>query len=82
MSDINLFCPQEGRMLHKGSGKHLHFTCYCSAWILWESTDIKFILSPEWSRRIALGIAEGICEIFGGTVKEENKEAIKASFFS
>ena len=35
--------------------------------------DIKYILNPEWSRKIALGIAEGICEVFGGTVKEERK---------
>ena len=36
------------------------------------STDIKYILDPEWSDKIALGIAEGICEIYGGTVKIEN----------
>ncbi len=41
------------------------------------STDIKYILNPEWSRKIALGIAEGICEVFGGTVKEEKKEIVK-----
>ena len=34
------------------------------------STDIPFIIKPEWSKKIALGIAEGICEVFGGTVKE------------
>lgn len=33
------------------------------------STDIKYILNPEWSKKIALGIAEGICEVFGGKVK-------------
>lgn len=32
------------------------------------STDIKKILDPEWSKRIALGIAEGICDVFGGVV--------------
>ena len=31
--------------------------------------DIKYILDPAWSKKIALGIAEGICEVFGGTVK-------------
>lgn len=41
------------------------------------ATDIKYILNPEWSRKIALGIAEGICEVFGGTVKEEKKETVK-----
>lgn len=34
------------------------------------STDIKYILDPNWSKKIALGIAEGICEVFGGTVRE------------
>lgn len=34
------------------------------------STDIPYIIKPEWSKKIALGIAEGICEVFGGTVKE------------
>ena len=32
------------------------------------STDINYILNPEWSKKIALGIAEGICEVFGGKV--------------
>jgi len=41
------------------------------------ATDIKYILKPEWSRKIALGIAEGICEVYGGTVKEKQKETIK-----
>jgi len=34
------------------------------------ATDIKYILDPKWSEKIALGIAEGICEVWGGTVKE------------
>lgn len=34
------------------------------------ATDIKFILDPAWSKKIALGIAEGICTVYGGTVKE------------
>ena len=41
------------------------------------STDIKYILNPEWSKKIALGIAEGICEVFGGTVQEEKIETVK-----
>ncbi len=41
------------------------------------ATDIKHILNPEWSKKIALGIAEGICEVFGGKVKEKSKEILK-----
>lgn len=37
------------------------------------ATDIKYILDPNWSRKIALGIAQGICEVFGGTVEEPNE---------
>lgn len=33
------------------------------------STDIKYILDKDWSKKMALGIAEGVCEVFGGTVK-------------
>lgn len=29
------------------------------------SSDIEYILNPEWSKKIALGIAEGICEVLG-----------------
>lgn len=32
------------------------------------ATDIKYILNPEWSKLAGLGIAEGICAIFGGKV--------------
>lgn len=32
--------------------------------------DIPYIIDPEWSKKMALGIAEGICEVYGGTVKE------------
>ena len=38
------------------------------------ATDIKYILDPGWSRKIALGIADGICEVFGGSVKEDTEE--------
>lgn len=41
------------------------------------ATDIKYILNPEWSRKIALGIAEGICEIFGGEIQTENAEPVE-----
>lgn len=33
--------------------------------------DIPYIIDPEWSKKMALGIAEGICEVFGGTVKAD-----------
>lgn len=33
------------------------------------ATDIKYILDANWSKKIALGIAEGICEVFGGKVR-------------
>lgn len=32
------------------------------------STDIKYILDKEWSKKIALGIAEGICKVYGGII--------------
>ena len=32
------------------------------------ATDIKYILDPEWSKKMARGIAEGICEVYGGKV--------------
>lgn len=31
--------------------------------------DIKYILDEEWSKDMALGIAEGVCKVVGGTVK-------------
>jgi N-acetylmuramoyl-L-alanine amidase len=33
--------------------------------------DIPYIIDPEWSKKMALAIAEGICEVFGGTVKAD-----------
>lgn len=41
------------------------------------STDIKYILDPEWSKKIALGIAEGICDIYGGKVNISEKDIDK-----
>ena len=38
------------------------------------STDVPFIIDPEWSKKVALGIAEGICEIFGGKIGEKDVE--------
>lgn len=32
------------------------------------STDIKYILDANWSKKMGLGIAKGVCEIYGGTV--------------
>lgn len=40
-------------------------------------TDIKYILDPEWSKKMALGIAEGICEVYGGKVKTNTSASIK-----
>lgn len=51
--------------------------CLIECGFMDSATDINYILNPEWSRKIVLGIAEGICEVFGGTVKEENKEVVK-----
>lgn len=51
--------------------------CIVECGFMDSTTDIKYILDPEWSRKIALGISEGICEIFGETVEEEKKETIK-----
>lgn len=38
------------------------------------TTDIRYILDTNWSKAIALGIAEGICEVFGGNVRENPEE--------
>lgn len=34
--------------------------------------DIPYIINPEWSKKMALGIAEGICEVWGGTVTADS----------
>lgn len=36
-------------------------------------TDIKYLLDPAWSKKMALGIAEGICEIYGGKITPVKK---------
>lgn len=44
------------------------------------STDIDYILDPKWSKKIALGIAEGVCDVYGGNIGEVDvakKEAKK-----
>lgn len=46
------------------------------------SIDIKYILDTEWSKKAALGIAEGICEVFGGkidTLVKPNNNSIAVS---
>lgn len=43
--------------------------CLIECGFMDSKVDIKYILDPAWSKKIALGIAEGICEVFGGTVK-------------
>ena len=42
--------------------------CLIECGFMDSSTDIKYILDPAWSKEIALGIAEGICAVFGGKV--------------
>ena len=44
------------------------------------ATDIKYILDPKWSEKIALGIAKGICEVWGGTVREVEEVVEKAMY--
>lgn len=34
------------------------------------AVDCPIIIQPEWSKKVARGIAEGICKIVGGTVSE------------
>ena len=34
------------------------------------ATDIEYILDPKWSKKIALGIAQGVCDVFGGEIQE------------
>jgi hypothetical protein len=43
------------------------------------STDIKYILNPEWSKKMGLGIAEGVCEVFGGNVNANAPTPAKPS---
>lgn len=45
-------------------------------------TDIKYILDPAWAKKIARGIAEGICEVYGGkitavTTKKKDPDSFK-----
>lgn len=51
--------------------------CLIECGFMDSSTDIKHILNPEWSKKIALGIAEGICEVFGGAVNTASGESFK-----
>lgn len=38
------------------------------------STDIKYILNEEWSKKMGYAIAKGVCDIFGGSIKEETQK--------
>lgn len=60
-------------------------SCLIECGFMDSATDIKYILDPEWSKKIALGIAEGICEVFGGKVSGEvvsdgESEAVSGDF--
>ena len=48
--------------------------CLIECGFMDSATDVPFIIDPEWSKKVALGIAEGICEIFGGSVKLDDVE--------
>lgn len=51
--------------------------CLIECGFMDSKVDIKYILDPAWSKKIALGIAEGICEMFGGTVKASSSGSSK-----
>ncbi len=51
--------------------------CLVECGFMDSAVDIDYILNPEWSQKIAFGIAEGICEVFGGIV-EENVQSAKS----
>ena len=53
--------------------------CLIECGFMDSATDIKYILDPGWSKKIALGIAEGICEVFGGKVEDRAESANTAS---
>lgn len=38
------------------------------------ATDIKYILDEQWSEKMGHAIAKGVCDIFGGVVKEETSK--------
>lgn len=50
--------------------------CLIECGFMDSSTDIKYILNPEWSDKMGLGIAEGICEVVGGKVKIEEEKPV------
>lgn len=45
------------------------------------AVDIKHILDTDWSEQVGLGIAEGVCEVFGGSIPDQkpSKPAVKPS---
>ena len=42
--------------------------CLIECGFMDSKTDIKYILDPEWAMKMARGIAEGICDVFGGEI--------------
>lgn len=49
--------------------------CLIECGFMDSATDIKYILDPEWSDLMGLGIAEGICAVFGGKVKTDAEKS-------
>lgn len=45
--------------------------CLIECGFMDSAIDIRSILDPAWSRKIAFGIAEGICEVFGGKINSD-----------
>ena len=42
--------------------------CLIECGFMDSAKDVPYILTAEWANKMALGIAEGICEVFGGSV--------------
>lgn len=57
--------------------------CLIECGFMDSAKDVPYILTAEWANKMALGIAEGICEVFGGkvnastTVKEQTTVTAK-----
>lgn len=49
--------------------------CLIECGFMDSATDIKYILDPAWSDLMGLGIAEGICAVFGGEVKTDAEKS-------
>lgn len=37
-------------------------------------TDIKYILNPEWSKKMGVAIAKGVCDVYGGKIPAPKEE--------